>query len=82
MRITSSESKVKLERSGKGLITSHGLKAKKSPKEYKKARCAIINVNKKYPSKIIREFEKFLYEGYEKKRPKHDPNDSYFYTAR
>ena len=34
MRITSSESKFKLGRSGKGLITSLGLKAKKRPKKW------------------------------------------------
>ena len=82
MRITSSESKVKLERSGKGLIASHGLKAKTRPKKYKKARYAIRNVIKKDLSKIIREFEKLPYESYEKKRPKHEPTDSYFYPAR
>ena len=57
MIITSSESKVKLERSGKGLITSLGLKAKTSPKKHKKARYAIRNVSKKDFSNIIREFE-------------------------
>ena len=38
MRITSSESKVELGRSGKGFITSPGLKAKTRPHKYKKAR--------------------------------------------
>ena len=60
MRITSSESKVKLGRSGKGLIASLGLKAKTRPKIYKKARYTIVNFNKKDLSKIIREFEKVL----------------------
>ena len=36
----------------------------------------------KYPSKIIREFEKLSYESYEKNRPKHEPNDRYFYLSR
>ena len=36
MKITSSESKWKLKRSGKGLITSLGFKAKSSPQKYKK----------------------------------------------
>ena len=31
---------------------------------------------------IIREFEKLLYEIYEKYRPKHWPTGSYFYLAR
>ena len=33
-------------------------------------------------SKIIREFEELSYKGYERRRPKHDPTDSYFYLAR
>ena len=44
MKITSSESKGKLERLGQGLITSLGLKAKVRPQKYKKARYAIGNV--------------------------------------
>ena len=54
MKITSSESKGKLERSGKGLITSLVFKAKVRPQKYKNARYAIGNVGKKYLSKIIR----------------------------
>ena len=60
MRITSSDSKVKLVRSRKGLITSLGLTAKTGPNKYKKARYAIGNVSKKDLSNIIREFEKYL----------------------
>ena len=78
MKTTSSESQGKLEISGKGLITSIGFKAKVRPKKYKKARYAIGNVSKKDPSKIIREFEKFEKLSYEKKKPKHEPTDSYF----
>ena len=59
MKITYSESKGKLERSEKGLITSLGFKSKVRPQKYKKARYAIINVSKKDLSKIIKEFEKF-----------------------
>ena len=55
MKITSSESKEKLERSGKGFITSLGFKAKVRPQKYKKERYAIGNVSKKDLSKIIRE---------------------------
>ena len=47
MRITSSESKVKLGRSEKGLITSLGLKTKTTPKKCKNARYAIVNISKK-----------------------------------
>ena len=58
MKITSSESKDNLGRSGKGLINYLGIKAKARPNKYKKARYSIRNVSKKDPSKIIREFEK------------------------
>ena len=46
-RITSSESKDDLGRSGKVLITSLGIKAKTRPNKYKTARYAIRNVSKK-----------------------------------
>ena len=78
MKITSSESKVKLERSGKGLITSLGFNSKARSQKYKKARYAIGNVSEKDISKIIREFEKIENLTYEKKRPKQDPTESYF----
>ena len=45
MKITSSESKFKLGISGKGLITSLGLKAKIRTKKYKKTRYDIGNVS-------------------------------------
>ena len=64
------------------MITSLDLKAKARPKKYKKASYAIVNVSKKDLSRIIREFEKLPYEIYERKRPKHEPTDSYFYLAR
>ena len=78
-RIKSSGSKDNLGRSGKGLITSLGLKAKARPKKYKKSRYAIVNVRKKDLSKIIREFEKLPYESDDKKSPKHEPTDNLFY---
>ena len=46
MKITSSESKDNLGRSGKGLITSMVLRSKARPKKHKKARYAIVNVSK------------------------------------
>ena len=64
MKITSSESKDNLRRSGKVLITSMGIKAKVRSHKYKKARYAIRNISKKDLSKIIREFEKLPYESY------------------
>ena len=76
MRIKSSESKEKWGISGKGLITFMGIKSKVRPHKYKKARYAIGNVSKKDLSNIIREFEKFPYESYERNRPKHEPTDS------
>ena len=79
MGITSSESKVKLGRSGKELITSLSLKYKTRPKKYNKGRYAIRNVSKKDISNIIRKFEKLPYESYENNMPKHEPTDSYFY---
>ena len=54
MKTTSSESKVKLEISGKGLITSLGFKTKSRPQKYKKARYAIGNVSEKELSKIVK----------------------------
>ena len=82
MKITSSESKGKLEWSGNELITSPGFKAKASRKEYKKARYAIGIVSEKDISKIIKDFEKIEKLPYEKKRPKHEPTKSYFHLAR
>ena len=82
MKITPSYSKGKLERPGKGLITSLGFKTKARPQKYKKARYAIGKVSEKYISKIIKEFEKIDKLPYEKKRPKHEPNESYSHRAR
>ena len=64
------------------MITSFGIKAKSTPKKYKKAMYAIGNVSKKDLSKIIRDFERLLYKSYERKRPKCEPNNSYFYLIR
>ena len=47
MKTTSSESKEKLERSGKGLVTALDFKTKARLQKYKKARYAIGNVNEK-----------------------------------
>ena len=58
METTSSESKVKLGRSGKGLVTTLNLKTKVRSEKYKKARYSIENVSMKDLSNIIKEFEK------------------------
>ena len=71
MKITSSESKGKLERSGKGLITSLGYNTKARSKKYKKARYAIRNVSEKELYKIVMEFEKIYRLTHENKSPKH-----------
>ena len=81
METTSSESKAKLGRSGKVLVTALTLRTKGSTK-YKKAKYAIRNVSEKEILKIIREFEKFEKLLYEKKRPKHKPTESHFHLAR
>ena len=78
MKITSSESKGKLERSVKALITSMCFQCKVRLHKYKKAWYAIVNVSKKDISKIIREFYKFEKLPHEKKIPKLEPTDSYF----
>ena len=53
METTSSESKVKMEGSGKWLVTALALKTKARTKIYKKARYAIGNVSMKdIPNKI------------------------------
>ena len=58
MKTTTSESKGKLEISGKGLVTSLGFKTKVRLQKYKKARYAVGNVSEKDLSEIIKEFEK------------------------
>ena len=82
MKITSSDSKRKLEILGNGLITSLCFKAKAVFQKYKKARYAIGNVSEKDISMIIREFEKIEKLPYDKRKPKHEPTDCYFYLAR
>ena len=81
MRISYSEPKDNLGRSGKGLITSLGLKAKSRPKKYKKARYAIGNVSMKNLLNIIGDFEKLPDKIYESRKPKHEPTHSYFYPT-
>ena len=54
METTSSESKGKLGRSGKGLVTALTFKTKVRSQKYKKARYSIVNVSKKDLSKIIK----------------------------
>ena len=60
METTSSESKVKMEGSGKWLVTSLALKNKARSTKYKKARYAIGNVSMKDLTNKIKEFENLL----------------------
>ena len=78
METTSSESKVELGISGKGLVTALALNTKSSSKKYKKARYAIVNVSMKDLSNKIKEFEKMVKIPYVKRTPKHEPTSSYF----
>ena len=65
------------------MVTSLGFNTKsKVRKKYKKARYVIRNVSEKDLLKIIKDFEKIEKLPYEKKRPKHEPTDCYFYLAR
>ena len=82
MKTTSSESKGKLGRSGKGLVTALAFKTKVRSQKYKNARYAIRNVGEKDLSKIIKEFEKICKVPYVKRIPKHEPTSSYFHLVR
>ena len=81
METTSSESKGKLGRSGKGLVTALDLKNKVRSKKYKKARYSIGNVSMKDLSNIIKEFEKIVKAPYVKRIPKHEPTSSYYHLV-
>ena len=82
METTSSESKLKMEGSGKWLVTALDLKTKASSKKYKKSRYAIGNVSMKDFSNIIKEFEKFFKLPYVKRIPKHEPTLRYYHLVR
>ena len=82
METTSSESKGKLGRSGKGLVTALAFMTKVRSSKYKKARYSIGNVSEKDLSKIIKEFEKFGKLPYEKRIPKHEPTPRYFHIVK
>ena len=82
MKTTSSESKEKLGRSGKGFVTALAFKTKVRSQKYKKSRYAIGNFSEKDLSKIIKEFEKIGRVPYVKRIPKHEPTSSYFHLIR
>ena len=81
METTSSESKVKMEGSGKGLVTALALKTKAGSKNNRKGRYAIRNVSMKDLSKKIKEFEKLVRVPFLKKINKHEPTSSYFHLV-
>ena len=76
METTSSESKEKVEISGKGLVTALDFKTKVKSSKYKKAGYYIGNVSEKDLLKIINEFEEIGKLPYDKKIPKHEPTPS------
>ena len=82
METTSSESKGKLGRSGKVLVTAMAFKTKVRSPKYKKARYALVNVSMKELSNIIKEFEKIVKVPYLKRIPKHEPTSSYYHVVR
>ena len=77
METTSSELKVKMEGSGKWLVTTLALKTKSRSTKYKKARYDIGNVSMKDLFNKIIEFETFVKLPHFKKEPKHEPTLSY-----
>ena len=79
MKITSSEPKYYLGRSGKELIASLGLNTIGRSKEKEKARYDITNVSMKDISNIIDNYEILAYKGYVRKRTKHEPIEILFY---
>ena len=81
METTSSESKVELGRSVKGLVTALALKTKARSKKYKKARYDIVNVSMKDLSKKTKEFEKIVKVPYVKMIPKYETTLSYFHLV-
>ena len=82
METTSSESKAKLGRSGKGLVTALAFKTKVRSQKYKKSRYAVGNVSEKDLSKIIKEFEKIGKVPYVKIIPKYEPTFGYYHLVR
>ena len=71
METSSSESKGRLGRSEKGLVTALTFNTEVRSQKYKKARYAIVNVSKKDLSKNINMFEKIGKVPYVKRIPKH-----------
>ena len=73
METTSSESKVKMEGSGKWLVTALDLNTKARSTKYKKARYAMGNVSMKDLSNKIKELEKIFKVPHLKIHPNMNP---------
>ena len=74
--------KRKIGKIGKGVGNCSGFQDQSKVAKIKKARYAIRNVSEKELSNTIKKFEKIEKLPYEKKRPKHEPIDSYSHLAR
>ena len=81
MKIKYLESKGKLGRSGKELVTALAFKTKVGWQKYKKVRYAIRNISKKDLQKIIKEFEKIGKVPYVKRIPKNEPTSRYYHLV-
>ena len=81
METISSESKVKMEGSGKWLVTALALKTKARSTRNKNARYDIRNVIVKDLVNKIIEFENFVKVPQFKKEPKHEPTLSYLHLV-
>ena len=81
METTSSESKVKMEGSGKWMVTALGLKIKARSTKYKMARYDIGNISMKDLVNKIIKFENFVKVPHFKKGPKNEPTLSYLHLV-
>ena len=66
----------------KGVDYLAGFQDQSKVEKIKKEGYATGNVSNNELSKIIKEFEKIDKLPYEKKRPKHEPTDNYFYLEK
>ena len=81
METTSSGSKVKMEGSGKWLVTALALKTKAISTKYKMAMYDIGNVSMKDLVNKITEVKKLVKVPHFKKEPKHEPTLSYLHLV-
>ena len=79
METTSSESKEKLERSGKVLVTALAFKTKVRSTKYKRL-SSEMSVRRTF-LRLLGSLRNLIKLPYKKKRPKHEPTDSYFHLT-